>query len=94
MRTTCFGNPMYGFNHEHRFTENWESDCNEGITTLGGAKTRCSIATRSLSAYLLFLAVFPARNPKSKLPRPGEHCQGGGSGRRGHDLDRRRRAVQ
>src|ERR1700678_228051 len=23
----------------------------------------------------LFLAVFPARNPKSKVPRPGEHCQ-------------------
>jgi hypothetical protein len=42
----------------------------------------------------LFLAEFPARNPKSKVPRPGEHSQGGGSGRRGHDLDRRRRAVQ
>jgi hypothetical protein len=30
---------------------------------------------------------------KSKVPRPGEHCQGRGSGRRGHDLDKRRRAV-
>jgi hypothetical protein len=35
---------------------------------------------------LLFLAVFPARNPKSKVPRSGEHCQGGGSGRRGARL--------
>jgi hypothetical protein len=25
--------------------------------------------------FLLFLAEFPARNPKSKVPRPGEHCQ-------------------
>jgi hypothetical protein len=33
MRTICFGNLMYGLNHEHRITENEESDCNEGITT-------------------------------------------------------------
>jgi hypothetical protein len=24
---------MYGLNHEHRFAENRESGCNEGITT-------------------------------------------------------------
>ena len=33
MRTICFGNPMYGLNHEYRITENEESGCNEGITT-------------------------------------------------------------
>jgi hypothetical protein len=32
-RTICFGDPMYGLNHEHRFAENRESGCNEGITT-------------------------------------------------------------
>ena len=52
-----------------------------------------AIGIRPPAVSLLFLAVFPARNPKGKVPRPGEHCRGGGSGRRGHDLDRRRRAV-
>jgi hypothetical protein len=53
-----------------------------------------AIGIRPPAISHLFLAAFPARNPKSKVPRPDEHCQGGGSGRRGHDLDRRRRAVQ
>ena len=41
MRTICFGNPMCGLNHEHKFTLNGESCCNEGITTFvkWGAKS-------------------------------------------------------
>lgn len=45
-----------------------------------------AIGIRPPAVPLLSLAEFPARNPKSKVPRPGEHCQGGGSGRWGHDL--------
>jgi hypothetical protein len=96
MWTICFGNLIYGLNHEHRFTENGGLCCNESITTLVRCLNQVIIALgiRPPAVALLLLAVFPAQNPKSKIPKPVEHCQGGGSGRRGHDLDRRGRAVQ
>jgi hypothetical protein len=34
-----------------------------------------AIAIRPTAAWLLFLAEFPARNPKSQVPKLGEHCQ-------------------
>ena len=45
--------------------------------------------------FLLFLAEFPARNPRSKVPKPVEHCQCGAQREQGEQyIDRRRRAVQ
>jgi hypothetical protein len=50
------------------------------------------VRLRSLSC---FLAAFPARNPKSKVPKPVEHCQCGAQREQGEQyIDRRRRAVQ
>jgi hypothetical protein len=56
---------------------------------------RIAIAMRPVAVYPLFLAEFPARNPKSKVPKPVEHCQCGAQREQGEQyIDRRRRAVQ
>jgi|SRR5665213_582120 len=50
---------------------------------------------RPVAVYPLFLAEFPARNPKGKVPKPVEHCQCGAQREQGEQyIDRRRRAVQ
>ena len=54
-----------------------------------------AIGIRPPAACPLFLAEFPARNPKSKVPKPVEHCQCGAQREQGEQyIDRRRRAVQ